>query len=161
MTAWPTRAFTAPQPWASAIAHLGKTTENRPSRPLHNGLVLVHAGLQSDHAALREIPQGDLPLPRGAVIAVARITDAHQDCGGECSPWAAPDRWHWQLADIHALITPIPTPGGHGLWTPSQNLRHRTAAELPRAACAQAATLRQPTAPPPKKNHPAPRTTIA
>jgi len=46
------RAITVKQPWAWAIAHGGKTVENRSRGTRHRGLLLIHAGLAwSDRGA--------------------------------------------------------------------------------------------------------------
>lgn len=87
----PLRALTLWQPWASAVVHLGKDIENRGQRTKYRGLVLIHAGAKVDQQALRQMP-ADLALPKKAVVAVARITDAHTDCDGRCSQWANPGR---------------------------------------------------------------------
>lgn len=131
----PLRALTLWQPWGSAVAHLGKDVENRGHHRGYRGLVLIHAGLRVDQTALRRVPAG-LELPKKAVVAVARIADMHTGCDGRCSPWAEPDPcvWHWQLADVHALTRPVPTPGAQGLWIPDDALRRRVAANLPQSA---------------------------
>jgi hypothetical protein len=132
----PLRALTLWQPWASAVAYLGKDIENRGHHRTYRGLVLIHAGLRLDSLAVQHMP-ADLELPRKAVVAVARITGMHTDCDGRCSPWAHADAaWHWQLADVHALTRPVPTPGAQGLWIPDDILRARVAAALPDTAAA-------------------------
>ncbi|HSA50860.1 MAG TPA: hypothetical protein VLH10_12230 [Yinghuangia sp.] len=94
--------------------------------------MLIHAGLGVDQDALRELPADLADLPRKAVVALARITDAHTDCDGGCSPWAqAAAPWHWRLADVVALTEPVPTPGAQGLWIPDPGLRRRVARALP------------------------------
>jgi hypothetical protein len=131
----PLRALTLWQPWASAVAYLGKDIENRGHHRTYRGLVLIHAGLRVDSAALQHMPAG-LDLPRKAVVAIARLTGMHTDCDGRCSPWAqaGPGVWHWQLTDVHALTRPVPAPGAQGLWIPGEDLRARVAAALPHAA---------------------------
>lgn len=128
----PLRALTLHQPWAHAVAHLGKNVENRTRRTNWRGLVLIHAGSRVDHDALRTMP-ADLAttMPGKAVVAVARITDAHPDCHGKCSTWAQPGAWHWQLADAVALTAPVPAAGAQGLWIPDTALRRRVAQALP------------------------------
>lgn len=128
----PLRALTLHQPWAAAVAYLGKDVENRTRRTNWRGLVLIHAGARVDRDALRHVP-ADLTtgMPGKAVVAVARITDAHPDCHGECSTWAQPGAWHWQLADVVALTEPVPAAGAQGLWIPDTSLRSRVAQALP------------------------------
>ncbi|MEU8139022.1 hypothetical protein [Streptodolium elevatio] len=129
----PVRALTLHQPWAHAIAHLGKDVENRTRRTnFRDGLVLVHAGARVDHDALRDLPADvAAAMTSSAVVAVTRITDAHPDCGGRCSTWAQPGAWHWQLAGTVALTAPVPAPGAQGLWIPDDGLRRRVARALP------------------------------
>lgn len=139
------RALTVHQPWAAAIALMGKDVENRTRRTSFRGLVLVHAGARVDQDAMRDLP-ADLTadLPTRAVVAVTRITDAHPDCGGTCSAWAQPGAWHWQLADTVALTTPVPASGAQGLWIPDPELRRRVARALPDHAAARLAPLFSP-----------------
>jgi hypothetical protein len=137
----PLRAVTLWQPWASAVAYLGKDIENRGHHRTYRGLVLIHAGQRIDARALQQVP-ADLELPKKAVLAVARLADMHTDCDGRCSTWAEPDAaWHWQLTDVHALTQPVPTPGAQGLWIPDDDLRRRVAAALPDAAAALTPSL--------------------
>ncbi|WP_406404181.1 hypothetical protein [Streptomyces uncialis] len=126
----PLRALTLRQPWASAITELGKNVENRTWHTTYRGPLLIHAGLRTDPEAVRQMPH-DLTMPAKAVLAVARITGTHADCGGKCSTWALPGHWHWQIADILPLPQPIPTPGRQGLWIPDDDLRRRVASALP------------------------------
>ncbi|MFF4741261.1 hypothetical protein ACFY2W_36070 [Streptomyces sp. NPDC001262] len=122
------RGLTIRQPWADAVAYLGKDVENRTRRTTYTGPVLIHAGLQVDKAALSHAPAaladaaGELPGVLGAVIAVSRITGAHA-CDGSCSPWAEPGRWHWQLAGTRVLSSPVTVKGALGLWIPTPALR--------------------------------------
>lgn len=71
-------ALTVKQPWADAIAHGGKTTENRtwPVPARHVGArILIHAGAASDrHAVLPTVSATAGPAwpgTRSAVVAVA------------------------------------------------------------------------------------------
>lgn len=130
----PVRALTLWQPWADAVAYLGKDVENRSWVSPYTGLLLIHAGLQIDPQARKEVPKG-LPDARGAVIAVARLTGSHQ-CEGACSEWAEPGSWHWELTDVHALTTPVRCQGMRKLWTPDGAVRSRVAAVLPTEAAA-------------------------
>ncbi|MCC9708227.1 hypothetical protein E4N62_24985 [Streptomyces sp. MNU76] len=138
------RALTLWQPYASAVAVLGKDIENRGWSPTFRGLILVHAGLGTDRVALRHVPH-DLELPRGAVVAVARISGAHTDCDGQCSTWADLDsEWHWELSDVVRLPTPVTqVKGRQRIWVPDDPLRHRVAAALPQSAADLAAHLRK------------------
>ena len=158
------RAVTLWEPYASAVAALGKDIENRGWPPgSFRGLILVHAGLSTDRAALRHLPR-DLELHRGAVVAVARISGAHTDCDGQCSTWADPEaEWHWELSDVVQLPTPVTqVKGRQRIWVPDDDLRHRVAAALPQTAASLAAHLRrEPTAPTSDAARPAAPTTHA
>ena len=45
-------------------------------------------------------------------------TDHEGPCRNHCSPWAFPDLWHWELANVTPLPRPIPAHGWLGLWIP-------------------------------------------
>lgn len=78
----------------------------------------------------RDTGHWPLRLALGAVVAVATITGSHpcrehDYCrgqgvqvlpGGLCSPWARPWGWHWTLADVRPLATPVPCKGAQGFW---------------------------------------------
>ena len=117
------KALTIRQPYADAIVHLvenPKRIENRTRPTKHRGLILIHAGLTGDRAAvLAGIPVG--PDKRGHIIGTARIVGCHAELGC-CWPWGLPDRWHWELADVTALTVPVPAKGQLGLWTPPANV---------------------------------------
>lgn len=118
------RALTIRQPWADAIAHGKKRTENRTWEPpkKHIGTrILIHAGAAYDPMGRFIITDRDAlaswPDTRGAVIAVARLVDVHfaDSC---CEPWGEPNVYHWTLADVTALPDPVPHKGRLQLWTP-------------------------------------------
>lgn len=132
------RVLTVRQPWASAIAAGVKLVENRTRPVSFRGLLAIHAGLEVDqHALMRPPYRNERPqhlvewlrsrpdeerhtkLPRGVVLAVARLTGSHLslDCDGSCGPWGehAPEVWHWTLAGVVRLDRPIPWRGGLGL----------------------------------------------
>lgn len=114
------KALTIRQPWADAIAHGEKRIENRTRRTSYVGTVLIHAGLTGDRQAVLD---GVLPGPdiRGAVIAIADLTGCHR-AANCCAPWGFEDCWHWTLASVRTLKTPLPAKGQLGLWTPSEEL---------------------------------------
>ncbi|MFG2977752.1 hypothetical protein ACGFYY_32770 [Streptomyces sp. NPDC048331] len=132
------RALTIRSPWSDCIAlDNGKRTENRVWRTNWRGLVLLHAGLQTDRPALhlphvaRTIRGRDLPT--GAVIGVARLTGCHQDPDGSppCTQWAEPGRWHLELTDAQELALPIPARGQLGPWKPTEDLLAQVRQQLP------------------------------
>lgn len=157
------KAITVKQPWAWAIAHGGKTVENRSRGTAYRGPLAIHAGqawsergaedgrvlnawtawlsgrptspptpehmrdqwehsdvLEPDDEREREL------IPRGAIVAVAELVDAHPDAGC-CRPWGesqyseASGRVrtvvnHLVLEEIRPLAEPVPCRGALGLW---------------------------------------------
>jgi hypothetical protein len=122
------RALSIRQPWADAIVHGTKRTENRtrPAPDKHVGTrILIHTSLLGDRAAI--LPFGyntarrDWPAARGAIVGAATLTGCHRDAGC-CTPWGqrsgARPVYHWQLTDVVALGQPVPAKGALGFWTP-------------------------------------------
>lgn len=133
------RVLTVRQPWASAIAAGVKLVENRTRSTRFRGLLAIHAGLQADLAAfgarppyrterpehlieyMRSRPESERQseMPRGAVLAVCRLSDAHLslECSGECGPWGelGPEVWHWRLSGVVRLAEPVAYRGALGL----------------------------------------------
>ncbi|WP_370424343.1 hypothetical protein AB8O64_36940 (plasmid) [Streptomyces sp. QH1-20] len=131
------RGITIRQPWASCIL-AGKNVENRPRPWTWRGWLLLHAGLTSESAALRDPLVATAirgrQLHTGAVIGVARLTDCHQDPDTTvpCSRWAQPGVWHLVLADVQELPLPIPVQrGALGPWKPAQDLVDQVRLQLP------------------------------
>jgi hypothetical protein len=114
------KALTIKQPWADAIAHSTKRTENRTWTTRYRGPILIHAGVSYDRHA--DLPDGtvvlDWPDYRGAIIATAELADVHFSAGC-CTPWGEPDVYHWQLTEVYALPEPVLTKGRLQLWTPA------------------------------------------
>jgi hypothetical protein len=128
------RAVTVRPPWSDCIAHAGKRVENRSWAPAAwRGLLLIHAGLTVVDDAL-PVVAGLLParhqLVRGAVVAVADLTDIHPD-DGRCTPWSEIGQYHWVLENVEPLATPVPWTGALGLWTPGEVLLDAVAATSP------------------------------
>lgn len=130
------KALTIRQPWADAIVHGEKRTENRTRLTHMRGPVLIHAGATTYAAvgrlAIEEItgtdPDTAWPGKRGAVIAVATITGCHI-ADGCCRPWgqtetrrSEPWIYHWTLTDVVALPEPVPAKGQLGFWTPTPDV---------------------------------------
>lgn len=137
------RALTIRQPWAGAIAYADKRVENRTWPTGHRGAVLIHSSKTIDRAANRHAPMvaivRGLQMDLGAVIAVARITDCHQD-DGECTPWSASGHHHLVLDGVTALPLPIPWKGALGFWTPPTALLEQVRQQLDDTAAAVLAT---------------------
>lgn len=126
------KALTIRQPWAAAIAHGTKRTENRswPAPAKHLGTrILIHAAAAEDRVlrSSNDVPSeltdgiGVWPDTRSAIVAVATLTGCHFD-EGCCQPWGMDGYFHWELADVTAFATPIPAKGALGFWTPKLDL---------------------------------------
>lgn len=152
-----THAFTCRQPWAHAIAHLGKRLENRTRGPgaAHVGrLVAVHAGATKDVDGYEELAARGLyrvgdRVPIRAVVAVARILAVGDHRDGSVNVLATGDRaidvpvlealagtaWLrldarkvWILGDVQP-IEPVTWAGGAlGVWRMPEALRERVEA---------------------------------
>lgn len=130
------RGLSVRQPWAACIASGRKTTENRTWPTRYRGPVLIHAAQAVDTDALQISARREhmwralaadptLVHVRGAVIAIARLTDCHlEDHQGCCAPWGETGRgiWHWTLQDVVKLSSPVPCKGRLGLWIPDGGL---------------------------------------
>jgi len=123
------RALTLHQPWAWAIARLGKDIENRIWRPppwLIGQRVAIHAGKRWDpgwspdivdmaiHAAMdHAYMSGDRLYHLGAgIVAVVRVVGVVTNSE---SPWFV-GPFGWVLEDIMPVDPPIPCQGRQGLW---------------------------------------------
>lgn len=138
------RALSLVQPWASLVAFGEKRIESRSWGTAYRGPMAIHAakGLSRDDrdfAATDPAIQEALArhgatlddLPRGAVIATARLIDVLSTNGpavdlaldsGEYPPDEeafgdyGPDRFAWLLVDVTALPVPVAAKGSLGLW---------------------------------------------
>lgn len=120
-------SITLRQPWATAVAELGKRLENRTWR-LPDGYLWLHAGARSGwdaagpaHPAFAGASPGSGLITFSAVIALVRVTGAHHaaDCirGGRCcDPWAAVGQVHHALELTAVLPEPVPADGRQKLW---------------------------------------------
>lgn len=144
------RAITVRQPWAWAIAHGGKTIENRSRGTSYRGPLLIHAGAgwsargDSDPRVLdawttlgHPITAGRVSMaprlvPLAKVIAVAQLVDSHPDADC-CRPWGESEYaengghvvrgiHHLVLEDVRPLREPIPARGSLGLWRPAADV---------------------------------------
>jgi hypothetical protein len=125
------KALTLHQPWAYAVAHLGKDIENRTWRPpaaLTGQRVAIHAAKQWDYQRVWDIVGqwgtarlidldlldfGQIDAQRGHIIATAIVSGV---VTSSASPW-----WcgplGWQLTDVRTLVKPVACKGAQGLWT--------------------------------------------
>lgn len=139
------RCLTVRQPWAWAIAHAGKTVENRTHRTEYRGPIAIHSALtwsqpgledRRVRAALTRYARRrtftadliELAADAGVIIATATIVDCHPSAGC-CDPWGEDyftdadgnihaDVWHWVLDRIRPLREHVPARGQLGLWKP-------------------------------------------
>jgi hypothetical protein len=131
------KALTVRQPWAYAIAALGKTIENRTwAHPYYRGLLAIHAGARWDgnDAAKRVFElSGRYVLNdyMSAIIAVVELVDICRALDGcECGPWAVAGQFHWRLADRRQLPEPVPCKGRLGLWDLTAEVKAAVMAQL-------------------------------
>ncbi|MGI8333434.1 hypothetical protein ACRYCC_26075 [Actinomadura scrupuli] len=134
------RALSVRPPWSAAIAHFGKTVENRTWYTRHRGPLAIHASAmldggreRSDHIFERVADLSGLPdavireaaQVRSAIVAVARLTtvcsaslpvEAGFPLRCPCGPWAVAGQRHFRLADVRPLVEPVPARGALGLW---------------------------------------------
>lgn len=116
----PLKALTLWQPWAHAIAHLGKWIENRTWAPPASAIgepLAIHAGKKLDREVAEDFGLRPDEIPIGCVVAVARLERvicSKGDVPADQRLW-----WNgpigWLLADVQA-IEPIPCRGAQGLW---------------------------------------------
>ncbi|ADD45881.1 hypothetical protein [Stackebrandtia nassauensis] len=137
MTAQPClRAITVRQPWAELITYARKTVENRSWTCTWRGLLAIHAGKTPEADAAEICRYFGLRKPSaltyGAIIAVARLVDVHDNCSGDCSYWAEPEaQFHWVLADTVDLRQPMNCSGKQRLWTPEADTATAVLDQLP------------------------------
>lgn len=117
-------AVTLSQPWAHAVAVLGKDVENRekwrPPRSMVGRVLAIHAGLTYDRGGAHSIREafgyevpGREACALGAVVAVAVLAGCVRDSP---SRWARPNHFHWLLQGTVALAEPVRCKGAQGLW---------------------------------------------
>jgi hypothetical protein len=110
------KTLTIRQPWADAIVHGEKRTENRTWTTKYRGTLLIHAGAAPDPKAPIWGPRPDV---RSAILATATLAGVHFADGNCCGTWGFPGVYHWELADVTPLAAPVPAKGRLGLWAPT------------------------------------------
>lgn len=147
------KALSLTQPWASLVSIGRKSVETRSWGTSYRGLLAIHAAktFPRDYRELvmREpcrsaLEAGGIPvpygtaeiagdlLPRGAVVAVVRLTACRRTSGISTrvpTPWVqnlsvqehdfgdyGPSRYGWFLELVERLPEPIPAKGALGLW---------------------------------------------
>ncbi|WP_432197082.1 hypothetical protein [Streptomyces sp. bgisy027] len=131
----PIRCLTIRPPWSDLIAFVddpvAKRIENRVWSTQWRGTLLIHAGSEVDMRALaldavRETLDDDYELVRGAVVAIADLAGIHAD-DGACTRWSQQGCFHWELARVQRLTTPVPARGSQRLWKPTPKLLRQIA----------------------------------
>lgn len=113
------RTLSVKQPWAWAILHAGKDVENRPRLTNIRGRIRIHASaspptaeaLKEARRILRVAPPDDLPT--GVILGSVEIVDC---CQGSPSPWAAPGKYPWILAEPRTFARQREASGQRGFW---------------------------------------------
>lgn len=115
------KALTVKQPWSGAIVHQTKRVENRTWKlpaSMYGARILIHAGAQRDRWATVYGPHLDV---YGAIVGAATLTGCHwAEEDRPCTPWSDDNAYHWELADVTALPTPVPCKGRLEFWTPDE-----------------------------------------
>ncbi|MFC3833342.1 MULTISPECIES: hypothetical protein [Deinococcus] len=120
-------ALTLHQPWATAVAVLGKRIENRswaPPRRAVGQWIAIHAGRAFDDGAADWVASRtgrmttDGSVPRGAIVALARVAGSVTD---------SDDMWFrgpcgWLLEDV-VPVEPVACRGRQRLWKVSPDVR--------------------------------------
>jgi activating signal cointegrator 1 len=142
------------QPWASLVAIGAKSIETRSWATAYRGPIAIHAAKAMPRACRAFAyadPAGQVltaagirlggdcrNLPKGAILAVARLTGIarteeiiamshgllrHELAFGDY----APGRFGWVLTDVRRLPVPIPCKGALGVWDLPIEIAHEVA----------------------------------
>ena len=113
------KCLTICQPWAWCIVHGPKRYENRSWRYDHRGPLLIHVGRSrrrmtpevfAQLARLGLEPPDPDCLVFGAIVGVCRVVDCVPVEQAYGDAWAV-GPWCIKLANVHALVDPIPCRG--------------------------------------------------
>lgn len=130
----PLFALTLRQPWATAVRDFGKRVENRSWKPpahVMGQYIAIHAGLTFDEAGAdwlaartgRMTTSGN--VPRGAVIALARVADVVSE---KDDLWfSGPKGWCF---DEVIPVEPVSCSGRQSLWAVPEEVRQLIQAQL-------------------------------
>jgi hypothetical protein len=109
------------QPWAHAVAHMGKRIENRDWTPpvwLVGQRFAIHAGLHFDQSAAELLGVSRDQVAFGAVVATAvyagYVESEAQLPQGQEEWWSGPSAW--VLDGVRTLREPLACRGWPGLW---------------------------------------------
>lgn len=135
------KALSLLQPWASLVAAGAKRYETRSWGTDYRGPLAIHASKSAfegrEYFLSSEVAQAALDglcwldLPRGAIVATARLTDCFRSRGlpppDRCQHEGAfgnfeRGRFLWKLEDVRP-IQPAPARGSLGLWEWSNGAR--------------------------------------
>lgn len=131
------RVLTVRQPFAWAIASGRKKVENRKWQTPYRGVVYIHAGRAFRREAAEwlaqtfriKVPQN---LPRGAVVAVADLTDVvtHKNAKRFGRWFSGP--YGLVLSNVRVLRSPVKTVGKLNLFRASPSLRRSVEKQIRR-----------------------------
>lgn len=132
------KALSLWQPWATLIALGVKRFETRHWSTRYRGPIAIHAvargnlaeedelldDLRRRFARCHHLPRA-ADLPRGAIVAIGRLTDCwdidrrfidtQTDLERAVGCWMR-GRFAWEIVDVKALDTPVPFPGRRSLF---------------------------------------------
>lgn len=131
------RVLSVWQPFAWAIASGRKKVDNRKWRTAYRGVVYIHAGRTFSRAGAEWLAQTfrtKVPedLPRGAVVAVADLTDVVTRKNAKRFGRWFTGPYGLVLANVRSLRSPVKTLGKLGLYRPSPSLRRSVEKQLRR-----------------------------
>lgn len=114
------KALTVRQPWAFAIAHLGKRVENRVWGTTYRGDLAIHAASIVDTHGVRLLRDMGfwLPeLPTGIITSVVHLDKtASPGIIPVLPPWGEPSAHLWYLSDVRNVDAEITVIGHQKLW---------------------------------------------
>ncbi|MDE3077782.1 MAG: hypothetical protein KGJ86_20365 [Chloroflexota bacterium] len=133
--------------WLHAGARSRWDPDGAEFRPLRNAW---GRWLASEVPGWAGLPSSDVLLgrrttlmPFGAVAALAEVTGCHhaRDCEARtvtisstavptCSPWAVRGQYHWLLANVRPLASPVPCRGALGLWRLPEDIEQQARTQL-------------------------------
>ncbi|MFJ2630910.1 hypothetical protein ACIO6U_02960 [Streptomyces sp. NPDC087422] len=131
------RAITIRQPYADAIVQsspMPKRIENRswplPARYVGVPVLLHSAAAPERHPILPDawaIPTlyGDRADQLGAILARVTFTGCHMagdGCDERCADWGHRQVFHWDIANVTPLPSPVPAKGQQQFWAPAADV---------------------------------------
>ncbi|MDP2318230.1 MAG: ASCH domain-containing protein [Acidobacteriota bacterium] len=125
------------QPFAWAIASGRKKIENRTWQTPYRGVVYIHASGAFDRKGADWLAKNfriKMPAdePRGAIVAVAELTDVVTRRGAKRFGRWFTGPYGFVLSDVRILRSPVKTLGKLGLFRPSPSLKRSVEKQLRR-----------------------------